>query len=588
MSLPMSHPALTAPSRPTLRRRLYLLLFQWFLLFLVVGSLVIYFSLDRFRDQALEERLLLARTVAHYLDSSLDTTFQNLRQLPFQLPAVDQVAAGRLRSFRFQSMFRDAVFILDERGRILASDPPFADPPPLGSHLYGEAVTPLLPPARETGRPVLAVVQPFERDRRQFFIVAEMSPRGSSVSTFLQDLALDPELHLVVIDKYGVVIAASDQSKLFREISQSDLLGDRIIGHRPFIGEDADCVLCENGDRRRGFLTVMVPLRFAPWGVVVQEDKRTAFAALYTSGIGFLATGALLILMGLLLTHALARSVVQPIQELSEQAERLHRGDFSQPIAVVGDREIQVLASTLDEARDRLASTLGELRALNENLEEQVASRTRVLAEQDTQRKELVRRLLGAGEEERRRIARELHDEISQLLAVVQLSLDNVAVDSGEMRKVRQLLTQTQKEVHRIIYDLRPSILDDLGLTAAVEWYAENYLEPQGFQIHLEVEEALALPDEVEIAAFRIYQEIVTNILRHSRAENVSVELYTEAGHLILAVEDDGVGFSPEQKTEGVGLVGMRERAALIGGTISFDSEPGFGTHVRLQIPLEK
>jgi signal transduction histidine kinase len=586
-SQPPSNPPPLPASRPSLRRRLYSLLFQWFLLFLLVGSLVIYLSLDRFREQALEERLLLARTVAHYLDSSLDTTFQNLRQLPFQLPTLGEEAAGRLRSFRFQSMFRDAIFLLDERGRPLASDPPFAEPPRLEPLLAGEAVTPLLP-AADGERRFLAVVQPFERDRRRHFLVAEMSPRGSTVSTFLQNLALDPELRVAVIDRHGVVIAASDHSKIFRVVSRAELLGSRIQSHRPFIGEDADCALCDEKEHRRGFLTVMVPLRFAPWGVIVQEEKATAFAALYTSQLGFLTTGVLLILMGLLLTHGLTRSVARPIQELSEQAERLRRGDLSQPITVTGDYEIRVLASTLDEARGRLASTLGELRALNESLEAQVASRTRGLEEQAAQRKVLVRRLLGAGEEERRRIARELHDEISQLLAVVQLSLDNVAPGSAEMDKARQLLTRTQKEVHRIIYDLRPSILDDLGLSAAVEWYAENYLKPRGVHVHLEVEEALALPDEVEIAAFRIYQEIVTNILRHAEAEDVSIELYTVEGRLILAVEDDGVGFVPEQKTEGVGLVGMRERAALVGGSLTLDSEPGFGTQVRLEIPLDQ
>jgi signal transduction histidine kinase len=206
---------------------------------------------------------------------------------------------------------------------------------------------------------------------------------------------------------------------------------------------------------------------------------------------------------------------------------------------------------------------------------------------QDAQRKVLVRRLLAAGEEERRRIARELHDEISQLLTVIQLSLEHVGNgEDGELAKVKHLLRRTQKEIHRIIYDLRPSLLDDLGLAAAVKWYAASYLEPAGTQVSLEVDEELDLPDEIEITTFRIYQEIITNILRHSQADRVSIELYARGGRLVLAVEDDGVGFDPAEKVEGAGLVGIRERAALVGGTVDIDSEPSMGAHVQLQIPL--
>jgi len=173
---------------------------------------------------------------------------------------------------------------------------------------------------------------------------------------------------------------------------------------------------------------------------------------------------------------------------------------------------------------------------------------------------------------------------------VIQLSLDHVEdvppSAEAELARVRELLTQTQEEVHRVIYDLRPSLLDDLGLTPAVKLYAARYLDPQGIDVSLELEEDLALPPEVEITTFRICQEIVTNILRHSRAEHVSVELYARAGSLVLEVEDDGVGFEVRGETAGAGLTGIRERAALVGGHVAIDSEPGMGTHVLLEIPL--
>jgi signal transduction histidine kinase len=206
--------------------------------------------------------------------------------------------------------------------------------------------------------------------------------------------------------------------------------------------------------------------------------------------------------------------------------------------------------------------------------------------EQDEHRQLLVRRLLSATEEERRRLARELHDEISQLLTVIQLSLERVHADSPELAKAKRLLAATQRDIHRIIYDLRPSLLDDLGLPAAIKSHVQEHLVRNGLHVNLEIDESLPARPEIEITTFRIYQELVTNILRHAKAENVSIELYERDGKRILAVEDDGIGFDPADRTEGAGITGMRERAALVNGTIRCDSEPGLGTHVVLEIPI--
>jgi len=583
------------------------------LLFLAVMSLVTYFSFAHFRQDALDERLMLARTVAQSLDSMVERTFQSLRHLPAQLPELDDSAADELRAYRFQSLFREAVFVLDADGRALVSDPPFSLPtlrPPLPER---ETVTPLL--ETPAGRPVLVIAQPFRRQNREHLLVAELSPRGSVLSTFLQSLAPEAGLHIVVVDRHGRVIAAADQRHLFRTAEPAELLGERIASHRSFLSESSPCTACgDHGPEQggEGYLTVMAPLRLAPWGVMVQQHRRLAFASLYNAQTVLLGAVGLLLIAGLVLSRAVSRSVVAPIEELSRQAEGLRRGNLQRPIAVEGDREIRMLASTLDGARQRLARALAELEELNQGLERQVADRTRKLRAQDAQRKTLVRRLLHAGEEERRRLARELHDEISQLLAVIQLSLSRLEPERSEsgtglspakipaLEKARNLLSKTQKEVHRIIYDLRPSILDDLGLAAAVRWYAENALEPRGIDVHLEVEEGLALPAEVEITVFRIYQEIVTNILRHSEADHVSIELYItgdtadgtshhtlgDSRRLHLSVEDDGVGFVKDERSGGAGILGMRERADLIGGRLALDSDPGLGTQVQLEIPL--
>ncbi len=682
------------------------------MLFLVVLGCVSIFSFSRFRQRVLDDRLLLARTVAHYLDSTISDTFRELGRLSSRLTTLDAEAVTGLRHLRFQGLFREAIYVLDDRANVLLSDPPGADPLPPDYLTGREAVTRAFRKSGPDGRLSLAIIQPFRREGREYYLVSEMNPLESTMSTFLQNLATEPELHVTVSDANGVVIAAPDQRQLFRVNSQAEVLGDRITSHRPFVSDSSDCSVCEVSHEGGEFITVMAPLYFAPWGVVVQQQKRKAFSALYTAQYGFLAAGTLLVIMGVFLSNAMAKSVIAPIQALSHRADLLRRGDLVTPVAVTGDREVELLALAIDEARKRLGSTLSELQLLNENLEGLVAKRTRSLVEQynnlkllhnvsqiatrereperfirqvlavisrhssfqevalvttppdappsvytspeegslpwlasgtkppagwevwqleyqgkriadffyrraekfderamgalrqqlamslhsayllqrtlvqDAQRRVLVRRLLDAGEEERRRIARELHDEISQLLTLIQLSLENVGGDHAEMKRAKDLLAETQKEIHRIIYDLRPSLLDDLGLSAAVKWYADNYLSRKGLQVHLEVEDDLRLPPEIEISTFRIYQEIVTNILRHSKAESVSIELYATDDRLVLAVEDDGVGFSQEKRSSGAGIAGMRERADLVKGTITFDSEPDMGTHVRLEIPL--
>ena len=587
----------------TLRGRLYFLLAQWLVVYLVASIAIGFWSVHRFRQHVEQDRLLLARTVAQYLNSSILSTLQSGARLASELPALDTRAVPHLRTFRFQGQFRDAVHVTDAGGRPLVSDPPFARVPAIDFADFEErmGVTGLLHDGSDS--PVLAMVVPFHREGRSHFLVAEMKPRGSPLSVYLQNLAAEPDVHLVVVDDSGRVIAAPDHLQLYRTVSPAGDVGARIQGRRPLVAATSECTICVAGPQGGRFLTVMVPLRIAPWGVLIQQDEREAFSVLKTSHTGLLVAALLLVAMGVLLSRGLSRSVIAPVQELSRQAEQLRQGDLDSPVEVEGDREIRVLGQSLDQARERLAGSLGELRALNENLEGLVAERTRELGERyrelellSSQRRLLVGRLLAAGEEERRRIARELHDEISQLLTVIQLSLERGGGEAAaggaggeiDLGKVRGLLARTQKEVHRIIHDLRPSLLDDLGLPSAVRWYAASYLEPEGIDVSLEVDEGLEVPEEVEITTFRIYQELVTNILRHSRAEHVSVELYRSDGHLVLAVEDDGVGFAPAERPAGAGLVGIQERAALVDGRVDVDSEPGLGTHVHLEIPLPR
>lgn len=538
------------------------MLLQWFLLLVLIAGTVWVIALPGIRQNLVDERVLLARTIAHSLDTTISTAIQDLDRLATDLP-LDGLGGPEgpplraLHEFRLHSPFNHATYVLDEHAQVIAADPAAVAPIPGSALSSHETVTPLIRKARDAEHPVLAIVQPFTAGGLSHYVVSEMAPSGSVLSTFLKELKSDPTIDVTVVDEHDVVIASGDPA--------------RLLGTLP-------------ADPSR--LTVTAPMRFATWRVVIQQPTGQAFSGLHTISRGLLITGLLLTLTGIFLARTLSRSVVSPIRHLSRQAEAMRAGDLSTPIVISGDHEIEVLARTLDDARARLASTVHELQAFNERLEEQVAARTQVIVQQDEQRKVLVRKMMSAIEDERRRFARELHDEIAQLLTVIQLSLHDVQTDSPELARANALLVKTQAEIHRLIHALRPSLLDDLGLAAAIRSFAEDHLRKSGVQYSLEIEDDLPSRPEIETVIFRIYQELITNILRHADAEQLSIQLYLRGGKIVLDVEDDGRGFDADAKTDRAGVAGMRERAALVNGTISFDSEPGAGTHVVLEIPL--
>jgi PAS domain S-box-containing protein len=212
----------------------------------------------------------------------------------------------------------------------------------------------------------------------------------------------------------------------------------------------------------------------------------------------------------------------------------------------------------------------------------------------------LSRRLVEAQETERRNIARELHDEIGQALTVMQLNLQAMLqspVADGLTPRLNENLKVVERvleQVHDISLNLRPSMLDDLGLEPALRWYTNRQAALAGLQAEF-VTDSLEhrLDPIIETECFRIAQEALTNVVRHAQARTVTVELHTKDGRLHLGVRDDGVGFNVapvrEQAVRGasLGLLSMEERAALAGGGLEFKSTPGQGTDVQAWFPLK-
>lgn len=228
-------------------------------------------------------------------------------------------------------------------------------------------------------------------------------------------------------------------------------------------------------------------------------------------------------------------------------------------------------------------------------LEERVQQRTVELREANAELQEMSRQLVNAQETERRSLARELHDEIGQLLTAIKMQMQSARTDASpesraNLNSAVATIDETINQVRSLSLRLRPSILDDLGLRPALEWQAEQLTERTNIRVQIEGDLPDArLPTELETVFFRVAQEAMTNIMRHAQAKSVSVELSCSGAETTMSVCDDGVGFDPTtittKRTGGLGLPGMRERVELVGGTLKVESSPGKGTRVFLSCP---
>ncbi len=223
---------------------------------------------------------------------------------------------------------------------------------------------------------------------------------------------------------------------------------------------------------------------------------------------------------------------------------------------------------------------------------------------QDQIRGELLREIFSIQEEERRRIARELHDETSQALASLAASLEAAASmlpaeankTKATLRKAQGLSISILDEIHKLIYELRPSLLDDLGLEAATRWLTDNILGTAGVAVNFKtVGRVRRLPAQLETTLFRVTQEVINNIAKHAHAQNAGVSLHFKKNIIEVHVRDDGRGFDVEEavsskdRPRGLGLVGMKERVELMNGTLSIRSRPdGGGTEIDIEIPLSQ
>lgn len=272
------------------------------------------------------------------------------------------------------------------------------------------------------------------------------------------------------------------------------------------------------------------------------------------------------------------KSALRPLNELSTSVDRVQK-DHSQidpQLLQPTDPEIYHLASTLDSLVRQLNERNQELQALSEHA-------------------------INALEEERRRIALTLHDDTGQALSMLIINLERLEhqIPDGEtgikekLEATRQLAQQSLSNLRMIVYGLRPTILDDLGLVPAIRWYARTNLEEAGIMVEIHANgEVEPLSPQLKSTLFRIAQEAINNIVKHSKAQQVEIKLSQRENNIQLEVQDDGEGFDltivrqEALRLQHLGLLGIQERAELAGGDVQLRSEPGSGTRILVTVPF--
>lgn len=576
--------------------------------FALLGERALHDSTERI----LNERLVIAQMTANQIDGVIQEAVAELQRAYAysNYLAFDQPQTENRRSEIVTSGKDDLLPESPERA-ILLSPPRFY---PLGADwaevpqlkpLFGLPQVSLSGPFYDpdSRRPVAAVFLPvYERGHLVGTLVGLLDLNSVAIRAPLQQAAtLGISGHSSLVDQNGLSLVSTYQLDFLSPgehltfYRRAMALGKPLVETVPFE--------IEVPDEKIGELHVMafVPLRHAPWGVAIGGDVAETFAGVTRLRWGLIILGILAFASIWAATMVGMRQVLAPLRDLTLAAQRIAAGELHVPLQRASSGEIGALATALEHMRLELLSNIAELAEWNETLETRVRAQTESLRQQQALTQQLLRQVITAQEEERARLSRELHDEIGQTLTAVELSLNrlmrSLPPEASEPRerleRASALTQQALVDLRRVIAAMRPGVLDELGLLPALGWISEHTLGP--LDLHVSIESSglpERLPGEIETVLFRIAQEAMSNVARHSQARNLDIRLKRIDGKVLMVLADDGCGWDLSEAVESadrgrhLGLASMKERASLIGGEVQIDSAPGQGTTVRVIVPL--
>lgn len=534
------------------------------------------------RSAASEESFMAAtvRERTRQAAAVIDHDLGSLRTRLFMLAASHSLQTGDLATFRSEAVAAVtpdglSLVLVDPAGQELINTragpeaPLPRTPDPEAIRRAAESRLPDVSALKYdavTGELCVALNVPVFRDGHlEYLLSLNIAPQ---LPRMLADLHLPDDWLVTIADRAGYTIARSlDADKYVGKMGRPDVLNilrTSDEGWLPLISRDGIPLY-----------NAFAHVTFADWILSIGIPDNVLFAPVRHSTWMLILAGISVLTIAMLLAILIGHRIAHAITMLVGYAERVGRGN-EMGLHDTGITETNAVAQSLHNASEHLRQSAQE-------------------------RDVLLHRTVTAQEDERKRIARELHDSLGQYLTALRLGLADIEPSCASNPPAQQRLAQLKtvagelgSELNRIAWELRPRALDDLGLRRAVTQYLEEWADRS--RLHIDLEIGLGdrrLPALVETTVFRVLQEALTNVVRHSGAGRVSVLLEATSAQVRLIVEDDGHGFDATGGTADLalgighlGLLGIRERLALAGGTLELESSPQGGTTLYARIPL--
>ncbi|HEX9021492.1 MAG TPA: ATP-binding protein [Nitrospirota bacterium] len=565
-------------------------------------------------ERSLQKSLTMARTIANQLDFLLQTNISRLYDISLSgrvnLKSGNQEQTKRLLESIYQySIFTEGVFLVDKHGNTLLSYP---------ARDYSKENLLFIPWVSRVlteGKPIISNVYTIEPIKKPLIFVlvplrnaagdivgaagGAINPTSSVMSRLLRAVEFDSGDHyLEIIDSNEVVVACDRTSHILVHHDHDGVLGKMIKDNEAGIKNCVHGFSRPSAEKTQDVLAV-VPLQSVSWAIVFGQTKDEVFLPARQLRNNFFLLAGVFLGMAIIFSFGVGRTLVSPINSLITATNRIGQGDLSVSVGNIGSDEIATLAQSFDGMRVQLAKSLESIQQQNLELEERVKRRTRQLEEKQLANTKLLKQLTTSQESERKRIARELHDESLQTLSAILMNIEMCRlhpelITSEKVSMMKDTVTTVINETSKVVQNLRPTVLDDLGFEAAIVWLVDRNLKDKGIRCSLNMQELAEerIAPELQITLFRLIQETIMNIARHSEASNVFIHMRTDREKFTMTIEDDGIGFDTGsvhenlQTGRGLGILGMKERAAQVDGVLQICSTPGEGTIVQCSIPL--